>query len=278
MHTASLYGEIEIVKLIYHFEEDFNRPLYSGKFWSRAGRKLAHFEMPIFTAIENGHTEVVKFIANTSRELQNSSMNFYEEPAIYVAISHKNLDLAKFLVPRTQNLNKIYGWIHKDSLIHASVRSGDINILKYLISLPGIDPNIENSELDTALHKLCRKEFTTTFGIPQKDVLGMIKILAPLVDANNHMNYFEGASPLHDVVKEGSIEILKILVKYLNVNVKSFSGFIPIEVAVYENDIEAIKILTPYLRMDMIHSKQYNSETVELFKSLIEERNRISED
>ena len=284
LHTAALFGQIEIVKLIHHFELDFNRPIHNERF-----SNIDHYEMPIFAAIKNGHSEVVKFLANTPREFQNPSFDFCGKPLIYVAILHNNLDLVKFLLPRTQNLNKIYGigLQVKDSLIHACIKSGAINILKYLISISGINPHVQNGGFETketALQILCSKKFISYSGIPQEVILEMVKILAPLVDANNPRNFDYGAhSPLFDAAKNGSIEILKILVKHLDANVKRHSGMKPIDLAVCRNQIEAVKILAPFTKELKIHKNCYyssidNSESIELMKSLIEERNIMSVD
>ena len=282
LHTAALFGQIEIVKLIHHFELDFNRPIHTERF-----SNIDHYEMPIFAAIKNGHSEVVKFLANTPREFQNPSFDFCGKPLIYVAILHNNLDLVKFLLPRTQNLNKIYGigLQVKDSLIHACIKSGAINILKYLISISGINPHVQNGGFETketALQILCSKKFISYSGIPQEVILEMVKILAPLVDANHPMNFDHGNSPLHLAVKYEWSDILKILVNHLNANVKDRStNMLPIDVAVERNHVEAVKILAPYTKELKIHEYCYhsrvdNTESLDFMKSLIEERNRMS--
>ena len=279
LHTASMYGQNGIVNLIYHLELDFNRPLYSRRYGTNE-----YYEMPIFAAIENGHTDIVKFLANTSKELQNPSINHFGKPLIYEAILHKNFDLVKFLLPRIQNVNKIYGTDQgvNDSLIHACIRSGDINILKYLLSIPGIDPNIQNSyfgEKETALQMLCRRQFISNLGIPLEVILEMVKILAPLVDANHPMNFDYGKSPIHLAVEFELNDILKILVNHLNSNVKNhYADLLPIDVAVLRNNVEAIKILAPFTRELKIIELYYyphntkNTESIELMKSLIEQR------
>ena len=284
LHTASLFGHIEIVKLIYHFELDFNRPINSKRYEGFLYFKdIEHYEMPIFAAIENGHTEIVKFLANTPRELQNPSINYKDQPLIYVAILHKNLDLVKFLVPRTQNLNKLYGTFGcvRYGLIHACVRGGDPNIMKYLVSMPDFDPNVRNDLRETALQELCRESFTSHLDVPQENILEMIRILAPLVDANNPMNFDKRKNPIHLALDSDSNEILKILVNHINANVKNQNGFLPIDVAVFRNKIEAIKILEPFtkeLKILKFFQPPYSSKTesgVVLLKSLIEKRNRI---
>ena len=277
LHTASLHGSIEIVKLIYHFDEDFNCPLLTGKYWN-SGK---YYEMPIFAAFENGHNKIVKFIANTPRELQNPSIDNFGAPLIFKAISKKNLDLVKFFVPRTKNIGKF----RKNTLIHACIRTGDIDILKYLSSIPGINPNAPNStDKQTPLQIICSEKFISYSRLPLEVIIEMVKILAPLVHANNPKKNYTGVnSPLYDVAANGSIEILKILVKYLDANIKRHSGMKPIDLAVCRNQIEAVKILAPFTKELKIHKNCYyssidNSESIELMKSLIEERNRMSED
>ena len=68
LHTACVYGQLEIVKLIYHFKIECNRPLFY---------QPKYYVMPIFVAIWHGHTEIVKFLADTPKELQNPSIAFY---------------------------------------------------------------------------------------------------------------------------------------------------------------------------------------------------------
>ena len=101
-----------------------------------------------------------------------------------------------------------------------------------------------------------------------EDILKMIEILAPL----SPRKYL-----LHQAAKDGSVGIVKILVKHLDANVKDFNGLLPIDYALRKNDIEAIKILFPYtkeLRTDYyIHKHNSNSKAKDLLKSLIEERN-----
>ena len=276
LHTASLYGQIEVVKLIYQFQLDFNRPLFSGI--RQRYLQTEYFEVPIFAAIANNHTEVAKFLANTSTELQNPSVNFHGLPPIYMAIQQKNLDLVKFLVPRTQNLNQIYGNAYQTSLIHASIKS-DCKILKYLISIPGVNPNVLDRNGETALQLLCRKNFISRLKIPYEDILEMIRILAPLADNNHFVGLVE--PPLHCAVEGGSIEILKILVNFLDVNVKDYDGHLPVDVAVCYNNIDAIKILAPITKeLRTLSMFKYfckdDPRPLDLLKSFIEERNKMS--
>ena len=46
LHTACVYGHFEIVKLIYHFNTDFNRPMKYHKIHNSDG-----YETPIFVIV-----------------------------------------------------------------------------------------------------------------------------------------------------------------------------------------------------------------------------------
>ena len=115
LHTACVYGHFEIVKLIYHFNTDFNRPMKYHKIHNSDG-----YETPIFAAIERGHTEIAKFLADTSRELQKPSIDSRGKSTLYCAIQNNNLELVKYLVPRTKDLNKLskISWTVNETIIH----------------------------------------------------------------------------------------------------------------------------------------------------------------
>ena len=282
MHTACVYGHFDIVKLIYHFKEDINRPVYYYNCES--------YEIPIFAAIKCGHTEIAKFLADTPRELQKPSINPRGKSTLYCAIQNNNLELVKYLVPRTKDLNKRsrlswmvnenhHTWMSTDGLIHAAVKS-DLEIFKYLIFLPGFNPNVPNGIGMTALHQLCDTEFTLKFRI--ENIVEKVEILAPLADPKI-------IGPLHIAAKKGSIEILKILIKYLDANlyINSYYGqpcrFLPIDFAILSNNAEAVEILAPHtkeLRVHEIfkHRSRFCEKSMDKLKSMIEERNKMSED
>ena len=98
--TAAYFGVIDIVKLIYQLGEDSNRKIYLT-----LNTDKDYYVMPIFAAVENGHTDVARFFLETPEEQQKPSHNNFGEIPIMSAIKNKNLDLVRFLVPKTANLN-----------------------------------------------------------------------------------------------------------------------------------------------------------------------------
>ena len=139
--------------------------------------------MPIFAAIGNGHTEVVEFLAH--QEKFNPSVNYYGYLPIFFAILMEKLDIVKILVPLLQNVNCLNPK-NGDSLIHISLR--DYRIFEYLITLPGIDPNLKNNSQKTPLQLLSDWRSRSGYNIPNEHVSQMKAIL---VEAINKTEKFE---------------------------------------------------------------------------------------
>ena len=86
------------------------------------------------------------------------------------------------------------------------------------------------------------------------------------------MNFDVTYNPIHLAVTDDSNEILKILVNYLNVNVKNGTKLLPIDVTVRRNQVEAVKILAPFTKDLKIHDicnypSKDNSESLKLMQS-----------
>ena len=268
LYTAASVGSIEIVKLIYQLGEDYNRKIEledSDDFVS------PRFVMPIFAAIENGHTEVAKFFLNTPQETMSPSLNQHRENPLQVALINKNLDLVKFLFPRITNAN----WTFSPSLIHLAAR--DYAILKYVMSQPGVDPDLKNGDRHTALQMLSDYSRTSYMKIPPGDIAKMIRILAPLA---NKEELYSGycKSPLHIAADSGNVEALKALLEFFDANKKDWFG-LPIDAAIPNLHIECVRILAP-LTKELKIDEKFNTSTrkmsdvLNVLQSVIDERKR----
>ena len=134
-----------------------------------------------------------------------------------------------------------------------------------------------------ALYRICAKDFWSKSLVPEEDIIEMVKIIAPLVDKNlpSHTGKLMSMA-----IEYGKIEILKILVKYFDVNVKLdvrlANGLLPIDFAVLKNQAEAVKILASHTNNLRVYQKFENNiemnPAMNVLKSLIKERNQPSED
>ena len=307
LHTSCVYGQLEIVKLIYDFEEDFNRPMYFDKDAEKLDQNgsgyypssyypyhppnymmldLAWFlcEMPIFVAIRHGHTEVAKFLADTPKELEEPSINQFGQSTLHWAILSKNLELVKYLIPRTGDMKRLRAKApntHRN-LIHAAI-GRDLKIFQYLMALQEISLFVDKSVWVVALVRICQEDFWSKSLVPEEDIIEMVKIIAPLVDKNlpRHTGKLMSMA-----IEYGKIEILKILVKYFDVNVKLdvrlANGLLPIDFAVLENQAEAVKILSSHTNNLRVHQKFKKNfkmnPALNMLKLLIKKRNQPTED
>ena len=272
LYTAAYYGFLEIVKLIYQLKLDFNRKIY----WVPNLHYIPdYYEMPIFAAIQKGHTVVVEFFCETPQEKQKPSIDVYGCTPIMNAIIMKNLSLVKFLTPSLTNPNQLKVRISGQGLIHLAIR--DLRIFKHLMSLKTINPNLLRNDNQTALQLLCNHRYTRGLDIPAQDIIEMVRILAPLADVRH--SQYTTRNPLHIAALSCNADILKILVLYFDANIRDDDcGFLPIDWAVVKNDVEAVKVLAPFTKELKIHeslaSRTKLSNVLNLMEALIEERKK----
>ena len=228
LYTAAYFGHIEIVKLFYDFNEDFE-----GKKITKTS-KNGWYIMAVSLAIYNDQMEIAKFLF--SKEIvKHQLLSLTGHIPLSLSIDWKNLELVKFLTPIT-NLDFQH---HEtgNSLIHLSLYS--YKIFEYLVSLPKINLNLMNSKGKTPLQTLLdgkRRHYS------HEETILMVKILIPMAKGQT----FSGNdSPLHCAARLGLVDILKIVVEYFEmyINVRNESGHMPIDIARICGNHEAVQFL-----------------------------------
>ena len=245
LFTAANYGHIEIVKLIYKLEVDFNRKIY----WvPNPHHKYDYYELPIFAALLNGHVGVVKFLVNMPQELQNPPVDVDGTTLIVMAFACKKLEMVKILVPLTPDLNSSSSF-SGNRLIHFAIR--DYKVFQYMMSQPGIDTNLLNTRLESPLQVLCDRHSTELWKIPPQDVIKMVEVLAPLADRKHACDKISG--PIQRAARHGLVEVLKILILNnfdVNIRDKQFN-YLPIDSALSNNNVEIVRILHPLTKLEL---------------------------
>ena len=226
LHTAAYFGHLKVVKLIYDLDEDYDRKIINRK--SDNGL----YNMAIFLAIQNHHTEIAKFLF--TKETIDPLLSFTGNTPLALAIVQQNLELVKFLAPRTTNLNFQLGG-SRNNLIHLSLSNYDI--FEYLLSLPGINPNLTNNEGKTPLLALLDDKHCL---MSNEKVRSMVRVLARMT---RNQTFLHNDTPLHFAARSNSLDKLKLVAEYFetSVNVRNDNGHFPINVAINQ---EAVEFLT----------------------------------
>ena len=244
LHSAAYHGHLEIVKLIHDLKEDYDRPISKHYFTPNLKK---YFNVAIFTAIYNGHNEIAKFLADQPREVQSPSVSVNGLTPLSIAVLRRNLELVQFFGARTTNFN-FRERRRGQSLIHLSLK--DFNVFKYMISLPGINPNLSDNEGQTPLQILCTKNFQPTLFFNQppeskEEIIEMVKILAPMA---KNTTFQHNNTPIHVAAEYGALEILEILIEHFDVNIRNDIGHLPLDRAIRRKKVEAVNFLAPYTK------------------------------
>ena len=170
-------------------------------------------------------------------------------------------------------------WNSGKGLIHFATQ--DYQILKYVVSQPGVDPNLKSSS-GTALHYLSNYKYTSWKKIPPGDVVKMIRILAPFAIKDDLYSGY-GKSPLHIAAESGNVEALKALLEFFDPNEVSPGFGLPLERAIKYHKIESVQILAPLTKEfqideDFSTNAEKMSKILDILRASIKGRQGVSND
>lgn len=239
LHSAARKGNLEIVKLLVEATQDID--IKDG-----LGQTALHL------AVEKGHVDVVKYLAEKGASMnapQNSGIL-----ALHLAAEKGSTELLEFIVPRTKNINAAAK--NGQTALHFSFRKPQA--LKFLLS-KGCDANIFDRQgylpihrailnhcIESVRHLITELEDINVQTLtihPKKEIcfkntclhLSMepeiTKILiAKGADANMQNGF--GNLPLHEAVREGELEVVRLLVPVTkDLLVKNLDGKTALEIA-----------------------------------------------
>jgi len=173
LHTAAVWGRTEIATCLLEHGADVN---------SRQSDEQQ--SMPIHSACEEGHTEVIKLLVNFGGCNIDAPDAFMSTP-LMLAITLKHSSLARTLIEMGANINASN---RIGPVIHKALRTKQYDLVTLLIN-HGADVNSrEESDAETPLHSLCRYDDSP------------VSVMKLLVDHGANVNARmipSGATPLH---------------------------------------------------------------------------------
>ena len=273
LHIACERGDLQMVT-----------SLLSNEKWDINTRNTDG-EYPLHIACKYGHLEIVKVLQSDQKCILNIQ-NRYGDTPLHLACKGKSLPIIKFLLEKRckTNISNRKGETvlniplneDGDCLLHIACQWGNVNIVWYLITGLGRNINIQNTNLNTALHIACYQQSLTIIKvllqmrcstkIPNKkgktaqdiplnnegDCLlhiacqwGDVDIVRYLIIGEgcnpNLQSSTSGNTPLHNAAKWGQDETIDQLLSHeCNPNFPNKDGDAPLHTAVRWNKAAAI--------------------------------------
>jgi len=209
-------------------------------------------ENNIFDAITKGCLHSVKMLIrdkNIGKQKNKWKHSILHEATYYAVYSKEREEILKAIIK-----SKIIDVNTKDkegeTALHIVARSGNnvVRIIK-ILTKAGIDVNAVSSSGETALHLAI--EYAKIESFKCKDKINNVLFLIENGADVNIKKEEDGNYPLHLAIKNGNVEIVKLLLKAgANINAKNKIGHTPFSAAVY------------------ILEKEINNEIAEIWKKI----------
>jgi ankyrin repeat protein len=115
LHTAAIYGHLEIVKQLIEFGADVNR-------------MSEELQTPLSEACVNGHSDIVRLLICKGAKVDPSNSNFEQSP-IYLACCEGHVDILEILISQKPSLLQRSGQL----LLYTAAMEGHLEVVKFLI-------------------------------------------------------------------------------------------------------------------------------------------------
>uniref|UniRef100_A0A8D8JCP8 Ankyrin repeat protein RF_0381 n=1 Tax=Culex pipiens TaxID=7175 RepID=A0A8D8JCP8_CULPI len=218
LHEAAENNHLEVLKLLMSKNGDILAP-------DSRGNTIIH------SAVISGSKKIVEFVLSTGVDI--SSVNVDGDSPIHLAIRKNDIQIVKIISSKINLMDKTI-----DTLLHFAVNYGSKEVVKYLIE-KGIAKNCRtagNNPLQLAIQK--------------KDI-EKVKILAE-AGAWVHVKDKKSDTALHYAVKFGTLEIVKYLVGFTDLNYVNLDGHTALHLAIKQKKTEIVKFLFSRYSLDQI--------------------------
>ncbi len=178
-------------------------------------------------AIINNNSKKVNYLL---KKKSNSLFkeNVDDESLLMFAVKHKQLNIIKSLVDNGANINK-----YDDIMtpLMWSIKNNDLNLVKFLVEL-GADINYSTTSITPFMLAI---EHNTI------DIINYL--LEKNIDLTSYNKYIIHDNILNFAIKRGLYDIVKLLIKKVNIDESSYFGQTPLSCAIQYNKLEIIELL-----------------------------------
>ncbi|CAB0039290.1 unnamed protein product [Trichogramma brassicae] len=186
---------------------------------------------PLHFAIHYGNANLVEFLLRRGADLNLADEDGRTYLHYVCAKDNDEIDMARLIFEIADEQHRQVRVVDAQSNfgeipLHLALCKGNAGVAELLLRR-GADPNLANSEGDTALHAFCKgnnpdPDLTEMLFDPSHDEYRTV-----LIDAQNG----NGATPLHYALLFGFWEVAKLLMKSgANMNLASKKGFTPLHI------------------------------------------------
>ena len=194
-------------------------------------------DTPLHIACQQGSIDIIQLLLGIDR-IHLHAMNAHGKMPLHVA----NLQAIQYLVEQ-----KCYIINEKDgkgnTVLHLSTKIMNTECVKALLASTFCDPNALNSEGDTPLHIACQQgyveiidlllgsEKTDLHAAIQIENSNCVKTLLASASCDPNVVNSKGDTPLHNACRQGSVEIIDLLLSSKRLNIENAEDQIPLHVA-----------------------------------------------
>ncbi len=178
-------------------------------------------------AIINNNSKKVNYLLKKGSD-PLFKKNIDDDSLLMFSVRHKQLNIIKLLVDHGANINK-----YNDTMtpLMWSIKNNDLNLVKFLIEL-GANINYSTTSITPFMLAI------------EHNAIEIIKyLLEKNIDLTSYNKYCIHDNILNFAIKNGTYEIVKLLIKKVNINESSYFGQTPLSCAIQFNKLDIIDLL-----------------------------------
>ena len=240
LHVACKWGNISTVQTLIDAEISIvNTANGEGNIVNRANKEG---NTPLHIALKNGRAHIAKLLLGIA-SCKIEALNRFDESPLHIVARSMDIDLIECVVSRSKSiLNHADGF--GDTALFSACRSGNIDIVKLLVNAGGDPLHVNERTCEMPIHIACRSEN-----------MGLFQYLNTKIGDKDKLWYQVnclGQTLLHLACRRGNLLIVKeIINNACDCNPKDAKGMTPLHVACLKNTVEISKVLLAHLKVDV---------------------------